>query len=401
MSPRAGRRKDPGLPACPGCGAPGPRIFDRIEGVPVHSVLNLSTRGQALLYPKGDIDLGVCPRCGLIANLAFEAHRMSYVPGYEATQTFSPTFRAFAERLAGDLIERFGLRNRKVLEIGCGQGEFLRLLCQKGGNRGIGIDPAFREEEGRRDGDGVCRFIADAYSSRYSGLEADLICCRMTLEHIPDPGIFLKTIRRALDDKPGIPVFFQVPEAGRILKETAFWDVYYEHCNYFHAESLARLFRICGFRVTETWTGYGDQYLMLAALPEGRVAGAPGGSRSALDAVLESADAFAAARAAKIRFWDERLSESERRGDRAVIWGGGSKAVAFLSALGERHITHAVDINPQRQGTFLPGSGLPVTGPEALEQIRPGTVIVMNPLYTGEIRKALEGLGLSPRILAL
>jgi hypothetical protein len=62
----------------------------------------------------------------------------------------------------------------------------------------------------------------------------------MTLEHIAPTGDFVGAVRRAVGDDPQTVVFFQVPDVIRILKEQAFWDIYYEHCNYFSAGSLAR-----------------------------------------------------------------------------------------------------------------------------------------------------------------
>src|SRR3546814_5259486 len=83
----------------------------------------------------------------------------------------------------------------------------------------------------------------------------------MTFEHIPDTGRFIHMISKAVDGRDRTVVFFQVPNATRILDEGAFWDVYYEHCSYFSASALERLFRAAGFAVLDLWTGYDDQYL--------------------------------------------------------------------------------------------------------------------------------------------
>jgi hypothetical protein len=120
-------------------------IFYELERVPVHSVLLLPTREEAITYPRGDIRLGFCRACGFISNTAFDPSLHEYSERYEETQGYSPTFNAFARRLAEHLIERYDLHGKDIIEIGCGKGEFITLLCDLGGNRGIGIDP------------GVCR----------------------------------------------------------------------------------------------------------------------------------------------------------------------------------------------------------------------------------------------------
>jgi hypothetical protein len=90
----------------------------------------------------------------------------------------------------------------------------------------------------------------------------------MTLEHIAPTGDFVGTLRRAIGDRTGTLVFFQVPDTTRILADCAFEDIYYEHCSYFSPGSLARLFRHAGFEVLALSTEYQDQYLTID-LPAG------------------------------------------------------------------------------------------------------------------------------------
>ncbi|HMT21342.1 MAG TPA: class I SAM-dependent methyltransferase, partial [Promineifilum sp.] len=133
--------------------------------------------------------------------------------------------------------------------------------------RGVGFDPAY--VPGRHPSPAADRltFIPDFYSEKYTDYHADFICCKMTLEHIPDVGNFVATVRRSIGDNTGAVVFFQIPNARYVLCDVAFWDVYYEHCSYFTKGSLARLFRANGFDVKALWTAYDDQYLMIEARP--------------------------------------------------------------------------------------------------------------------------------------
>jgi hypothetical protein len=100
--------------------------------------------------------------------------------------------------------------------------------------------------------------------------------------------------------------------------------------------------------------------------------------------------------------WKERLRAYAERNQRVVLWGAGSKAVAFLSTLGEEStIGYGVDINPYRQGPYLPGTGLPIVAPEVLADDGPDAVIVMNPIYRDEIARELSRMGIAPDILTL
>ena len=248
---------------CPSCGAAGMSVFYKLKGVPVHSVRLLLTREEALNYPQGELALGFCPTCGFIANVAFDPSVHDYSSLYEATQSFSPTFNAFAQRLAERLIDEYDLHGREIIEIGCGQGEFLALLCELGGNRGVGFDPAYVEGWVDSSTGDQITFVKDFYSEKYSHVHGDFVCCKMTLEHIQDTAIFVRTVRRSLGDRGDTIVFFQVPDVTRILRDVAFWDIYYEHCSYFSPGSLARLFRTCGFDVIRLATEYDGQYIMI------------------------------------------------------------------------------------------------------------------------------------------
>src|SRR5215813_2478046 len=115
---------------CPACNHEGMDVFIAIENVPVHCNLHWSSRETALNAPRGDIRLGFCDTCGMIYNLAFDPRRMGYTPAYENSLHFSPRFQAYAQELATRLLERYRLRGKNIIEIGCGQGEFLSMLCK-------------------------------------------------------------------------------------------------------------------------------------------------------------------------------------------------------------------------------------------------------------------------------
>ena len=160
---------------CPSCGGSRRTSFYSQERVPVHSCLLLPTREEAERFPRGTIRLAFCEDCGCIWNTEFDPTLTAYSPAYEDSQAFSPRFRTFADELAAELVERYDVHGKRVLEIGCGKGDFLLRLCALGGNSGTGIDPAVDSVEGAEsDAEGVT-FIADVYSERYTGIPADLM----------------------------------------------------------------------------------------------------------------------------------------------------------------------------------------------------------------------------------
>ncbi|MHC4592474.1 MAG: Rossmann-fold NAD(P)-binding domain-containing protein, partial [Planctomycetota bacterium] len=118
---------------------------------------------------------------------------------------------------------------------------------------------------------------------------------------------------------------------------------------------------------------------------------------------LESAVAeFEQQGAAQIEHWSEQIAQFAADGEGVVIWGSGSKAVSFLSALslGEE-IQCVVDVNPHKHGRFMPGTGHQIVSPESLPERRPDSVIIMNPIYSQEIQADLDRMGLEPELLLL
>ena len=149
--------------SCPSCGQVGLSVFYEVENVPVNSVLLVDSRQEALDFQRGDIRLAVCPACGFIANIAFDEALTQYSARYEATQGYSPTFNKFHRALAQDLIDRYDLHGKDVIEIGCDKGDFITMLAEMGDNRGVGFDPAY--VPGRHPSPAADRltFIADFY----------------------------------------------------------------------------------------------------------------------------------------------------------------------------------------------------------------------------------------------
>jgi hypothetical protein len=386
---------------CPSCGSSGLEVFHEQEDIPVHSVRLVATREEALTFPRGSLRLGFCAQCGFITNTAYDSAPQDYSVSYEETQGFSPTFSAWANDLAGRWVDRYDLHDKDVLEIGSGKGEFLISMVEQGAGRGVGIDPSF--VEGRVDSHVADRvtFIKDYYSEAHGHLTGDAVVCRHTLEHIHPTGEFMSLVRRSLEGRTDTVVLFELPDVGRVLREVAFWDIYYEHCSYFTPGSLARLYRRAGLEVLDLALEYDGQYILI----EGRPANGAPSPKHRLEEdpaeVAEDARRFVTDFAKTRADWQERLANARADGRRTVIWGGGSKGVSFLTTLGiGSEVEYVVDVNPHKQGMYMAGTGHRVVAPEILRDYRPDLVIAMNPIYLGEIGAALSSLGVDAHLIA-
>ncbi len=373
-----------------------------IDQIPVHSTINLSSRAQAMDFPTGQLRLGFCGKCGFLSNTAYDASLQEYCQNCEESQHVSPTFNKFARELAARWIEHYNLRGKTILEVGCGKGEFLAMMCELGGCRGIGIDPSYQRARTPPKIADRLRFINDLYSEKYADLQADCIMCRHTLEHIGPTLDFVKMIRRVIGERRDMLVLFELPDVTRVLKEAAFWDIYYEHCSYFSPGSLARVFRDAGFDLLELGRDYGDQYLLLA----GRPAAVPTKNRLSLendlDQMRQLAGDFQRQVARSIAGWRKLILDANSAGKKVVLWSALSKAVSFLTTtkVGAA-VKYAVDINPQRQGRFLPATGQQIVAPRFLAEYQPDYVVLMNPIYTREVQNELDKMSVRAQVLAV
>jgi SAM-dependent methyltransferase len=385
---------------CPVCASPQLSVFSEIFDVPVHCNLLWRSREAARHCPRGDIRLAFCPNCGFITNLAFESSRLEYTQEYENSLHFSSRFQDYARSLATRLVEKYKLYNKDIIEIGCGKGDFLTLLCDLGGNHGFGFDPSYVNEQFDGEATKNITFIPDFYSERYAHYKGDLICCRHTLEHIQDPKDFLTTVRRAISDRYNTVVFFEVPNVLFTLRDLAIWDIIYEHCSNFSAQSLSYLFALCGFKVSQMTSAFSGQFLCLEARPAEYWEEVPSWPGDDSVQVIRYVKEFAANFEKRVRVWKHKFEQIKREGQRVVVWGAGSKGVTFVNLLQpQNQIEYVVDINPRKQNMLVAGTGQQIVSPEFLRHYQPDMVIVMNPIYLDEIRHILAGLGMAAESL--
>lgn len=388
---------------CRSCGTPAVHDFFVRDRVPVHSSLLLETRDAAVAFPRGELRLGRCDGCGFVQNSAFDPALVHYGPGYEDSQAGSPRFLRFATDLADDLIATYQVRGRTVVEVGSGKGDFLALLSRHGDNRGIGYDPATDPGE-----------VPDVVEHRREPFTAHtpvepfaLLACRHTLEHVDDVSAFVAVLAGHLRRNPGSVGYLEVPDVDRVLREGAFWDLYYEHCSYFTTATLRDLLERHGLRILRDRLGFDGQYVQVDVTTAGGSPSAPADRTEAADPTEAASDVADA-----VRSFDAQVGEAEQRwrsrvegwraaARRVVLWGASSKAVALLTTLGlDDDIDAVVDINPRKHGRFLPGSGHEVLAPAQLVDRPPDVVVAMNPVYLTEIRDDLAARSLFPEVLA-
>ena len=330
----------------------------RVEQLPIFQNRMYDTEQEARDCPKGDMHLVEDLTTGLVYNAEFRPEFMVYDKHYQNEQAVSPLFQQHLDTVANIIDQRMG--KERIVEVGCGKGHFLETLLAKGFDV-TGFDPTYEGENPR-----VKRqYFAPGVIEKANGL-----ILRHVLEHIQNPIGFLEQLK--ITNGGSGRIYIEVPCFDWICEHKAWFDVFYEHVNYFRLKDFKRIFG----EVVESGRLFGGQYLYVIAE-----------LASLKTPVIDPYN--------RVHFPGDfacNITEQNRtEQNRTAIWGGASKGVIFalLKARAGQPVSTVIDINPAKQGKFLPGTGLKVKSPEqGLAGMQSGsTIYVMNSNYLEEIKQ--------------
>ena len=383
------------MSGCPVCDRPSAAPFLTRRHVSVHQNLVVETPDAARALRAGTLSLHACEGCGFVFNAGFDESLLQYGAEYDNTQTCSPAFQRHVDGRADHMVRARGVRDAAIVEIGCGKGSFLIALVERhAGNRGIGFDPSYVGPDTAAGG--RVRFERRFYDESSASFEPDAIVCRHVIEHVPRPVEFLRTVRQTLR-RPDAQVFFETPCVEWILTNDTVWDFCFEHCSYFSAGSLAHAFARAGFALDGVTHVFVGQYLWAEARPAANVRPATTATR-----IADLANRYAAREAAVVQDLRDRIGDLSRRGP-VAIWGAGGKGVTLASLVDPDATLLAciIDINPKKQGKYLPGSAHPIVGPADLARLGIRTALLTNPNYFEENSRIVRDAGLDVELVDL
>jgi Methyltransferase domain/C-methyltransferase C-terminal domain len=385
---------------CDACGDAAMVPCADLGDVPVLCGVHWAEAAAAAASPVGRMVLAYCPSCGYVRNVAFDPSVIVYDTAMDTNLHHSPAFQAFSAELVKRLADRYQLGGKRVLDIGCGQGDFLREMCHATGCVGVGYDAMYAGPVGP---DSCGATFHSGHAPRGAALpDHDMITSRHWLEHLDDPYEFLVDLRERAGTRR-VYGYLEVPDACYDLS-TAGWEVIYPHVSYFNANSLVRIVERAGWRLEDTGVLFGGMFRfieMSANCDSAEGAGdAPLPGDVERDRHLTAVKGFAQRHEAECASWRERIALLADRGTPPALWGAGSRGVQFLTfADPQRRLAAVVDVNPRKWGRYLPVSAHRVQEPESLAAIRPTTVIITNPSYREEIAAHLQRMGVVAELL--
>ncbi len=317
---------------------------------------------QSAAQDRGiDLEVYQCSGCGLVQ---LDCEPVHYYREVIRAAGFSPEMRAFRLEQFREFVAQNGLRAKKVVEIGCGRGEYLNLMIEAGAD-GYGLEWS-EEAVAACAGSGlrVSRGFVDGADYRIPGAPFDAFVISSFFEHLPEPGAAVRGIAHNLvPDGIGL---VEVPNFDMILRERLFAEFMRDHLFYFTRRSLATTLEINGFEVVEIREVWRD-YILSAVVRK----------RSELNLA-----AFTAQR-------DKLRSDYEsflNRHGKVAAWGAGHQAFAIMALLNlSGRLRYVVDSAPFKQGKLTPVSHIPIVSPETLAADPVDAIVVMAGSYSDEV----------------
>lgn len=224
--------------------------------------------------------------------------------------------------------------NGKLLDIGCGNGAFLRAFAEKHpGWELTGLELSDRNKIVVEAIAGVKRLHVGSLESLHERF--DLIVLIHALEHIPDPIHYLSELVSLLN--PGGMLLIEVPD----LNSSPFDILIADHATHFSAASLRHVVASARFKVHSLQNGFVAKELSLLATP------APGVESTQRDTDAITADGdTAAAHLAWLQVLVERAAQA--KGDVAIF--GTSISATWLAASMNREVKFFLDEDHHRAG---------------------------------------------------
>jgi 2-polyprenyl-3-methyl-5-hydroxy-6-metoxy-1,4-benzoquinol methylase len=341
------------------------------------------------MEPFYPLHVYVCENCYLVQLQEFEAPNNIFSQ-YAYFSSYSETWLEHARIYTQLMIERFGLdSDSEVIELGSNDGYLLQYFREMN-IPVLGIEPAknvakVAEAAGIPT---IVTFFGSEVATRLrsEGRQADLLVGNNVLAHVPKLNDFVEGMRILL--KPQGLITMEFPHLMRLIAEKQFDTIYHEHFSYFSFINVKKVFAEWGliiFDVEELPT-HGGSLRIYARHAEDHTKPV---SQRVLDLLEREVDTGFTKLSYYLSFGD-RVKKTKRnildfmirakeKNETIVGYGAPAKGNTLLNYCGisTDFIEYTVDLNPYKQGRFLPGSHIPIYSPEKVVETKPDYLLIL------------------------
>lgn len=298
----------------------------------------------------------------------------SYYDDYFMTTSFLEQLKNYESDLCDLFVSDFQLKGKTLLEIGCGEGQFLTLFRNKGVDV-IGVEPSelfYKIAVNKR-----LKVINEYFNDKTSLKEnsCDAFVSRQVFEHVKNPNEILRTAHRVLNE--GGVGMIEVPSFEKTIVDRRYYDIFPDHVCYYTKNTLLFLLNKNGFEVTKIFNSFNDEYLVVFFRKNQNVF---------LDDFVNNFEIY------KLDTM-RKLEELSSDGKKIVIWGAGGKGNAFLNLCDIKHspIKYIIDSDKAKQGKYTIGTHYHIKNPDILLSDKDVDIVIISAMaYHKEIKKTLK-----------
>ena len=386
---------------CRFCGAPITHTFADLGMSPLANSYVPVAKANAMepFYP---LHAYVCTQCWLVQLQMYETGEHIFSE-YAYFSSFSDSWLAHAKAYTDKMRASFGLNaSSQVIEIASNDGYLLQYF-KEAGVPVLGVEPAKNVAEAAvaKGIPSVVKFFGETTARELvgEGKQADLLLGNNVLAHVPGLNDFVKGMKILL--KPTGVITMEFPHLQRLVDECQFDTIYHEHFSYFSFITVEQVFAKHGltlFDVEELPTHGGSLRIYARHSEDGtkpvseKVMALRAREKQLGYAGLELYNSFAGKVIATKRNILEFLIGSKRAGKMIVGYGAPAKGNTLLNYCGIRNdmISYTVDRSPHKQDHFLPGTRIPIYGPEKITETKPDYVVILPWNLKNEIIKQMS-----------
>lgn len=344
-----------------------------------------ASEAEAVAMPRLPHDFVQCPSCTHVWNRSFRYEDVPYRDNPNRMFNAGLIWQGHLQQSC-ELLMRQLPAAPVVVEVGCGEGHFLRALAAvyEGRGRMLGFDPSTHPETGQ--GFEFHGRLFDPLTDM-AAIRPDVVIIRHVIEHLTTPATLIDQLAwGASQVDKDIWLFAESPCIDRVFEAARLEDFFYEHVSHFTTDSFRALMGRAGdiFELAHGYSGEVIYCLLKLKAPEAR-------RRQAARALVFRDRARGAQ--ARMRAEIDALSASGRR---VAVWGGTGKGAAFMHQFGldAARFPLVVDSDAGKVGTFVPGTGQTIQFHDVLKTLSPNVVIIPTQWRAADIVKEMAREGI-------
>ena len=316
-----------------------------------------------------ELKLMQCPSCGLVQ---LSCGPVPYYKKVIRAGGGTTTMVNLRKEQYQELLDAFDLKGKKILEVGCGKGEFLKIWKAYDVHAvGIEYDQGL-VDRAINEGLEVYKAYADDANTKLLGAPYDAFVQFNFLEHQPYPNRMLQCIYNNLTEN-GVGLI-TVPSLEYILKYDGYYELIKDHIAYYSEESLKFLFQKNGFEILDCHIVNRDTHSIMVK------------KRNKVDISIW-AENFESLKGELHAYVDSYLIQ----GKKVAVWGASHQGFTLIPSLGlSEKISYIIDSAPFKQGKFAPASHVPIVDKSHFFKEPVASILIVAPGYTDEIAKIIK-----------